>query len=109
MQYVYPAIFREDKEMPGTWCIEFPDIEGAVTQGNSLYDAIFMAEDVLNLILTDWEDAKASGEVFNNKIAEPTPIKKVVAEPDEFSTSAFVTLIKADTDAYRKVLAEMQK
>ena len=41
---------------------------------------------------------------MKNRIVEPTPIDQVKAEPDEFSTSAFVTLIKVDTDAYRKML-----
>ena len=101
MQYVYPAIFYKDKKLPETYSVIFPDVSGAVTFGFSLYDAIFMAEDALNGILTGFEDGKIS-----NKISEPTPIDKVVAKPDEFSESAFVTLIKADTDAYRKFLAE---
>ena len=36
MKYVYPAIFRKDKEMKDTRCIEFPDVEGAATQGDTL-------------------------------------------------------------------------
>ena len=99
MQYVYPAVFYKDKKLPETYSVIFPDVSGAVTFGFSLYDAIFMAEDALAGILTGFEDGEIS-----NKVQEPTPIEKVVAEPDEFSESAFVTLIKADTDAYRKIL-----
>lgn len=111
MKYVYPAIFRKDKELSGTWTIEFPDVEGAFTSGNSLYNALEMAEDVLNFMLLEWEDHKAGklDTPFNNRIVEPTPIQEVVVELDEYSTSAFVTLVKADTDAYRKQLAEMQE
>ena len=73
-----------------------------------------MAEDVLASMLVCWEDFKAGNLLapdgskleIKNRIVEPTPIEQVKAEPDEFSTSAFVTLIKADTDAYRKMLAE---
>ena len=103
MQYVYPAVFYAANE--GGYYVEFPDVQGAVTQGETLFEAMEMAEDALNGMLAAWEVHKANGEVLNNKITEPTPIEKVVAEPDEFSTSAFVTLIKADTDAYRKELA----
>ena len=105
MQYVYPAIFRKDKKLPDTWCVEFPDVEGAATCGYSLYEALEMAEDALNGIMVMWEDFKAgkSKLPMNNRIVEPTPIEQVKAEPDEYSTSAFVTLIKADTDAYRKL------
>ena len=114
MKYVYPAIFRKDKEMKDTWCVEFPDVAGAATYGYSLYEALEMAEDALAGMLTDYEDFKegkllapdGSKLEIKNRIVEPTPIEQVKAEPDEFSTSAFVTLIKADTDAYRKMLAE---
>ena len=111
MKYVYPAIFRKDKTMEDTWCVEFPDVAGAATCGYSLYEALEMAEDALAGILVCWEDFKAgkSDLPMNNRIVDPTPIDQVKADPDEFSTSAFVTLIKADTDAYRKMLAEMRK
>ena len=29
MQYVYPAVFQKDKESEDTWCVYFPDAEGA--------------------------------------------------------------------------------
>ena len=106
MKYVYPAIFQKDKESKDTWCVDFPDVEGAATFGNSLYEALEMAEDALAGILVCWEDFKA-GKLeppMKNRIVAPTPIEQVKAEPDEFSTSAFVTLIKVDTDAYRKML-----
>ena len=47
MKYVYPAIFRKDKNLPDTWCVEFPDVEGAITQADTLYEALDMAEDAL--------------------------------------------------------------
>jgi len=106
MKYVYPAIFY--RAIEGGYCIEFPDVAGAATQAETLYEALEMAEDALAGMLVMWEDFKAgkSNTPMNNRIVEPTPIEQVKAEPDEFSTSAFVTLIKADTDAYRKMLAE---
>ena len=95
MQYVYPAIFYVEKE--GGYVVEFPDVKGALTQGKTLFDAMEMAEDSLAGMLVCLEDS-------GDKIAPSTPLEKVVAEPSEYSTSAFVTLIKADTDAYRKML-----
>lgn len=107
MKYVYPAIFYKDKELPETYSVIFPDVPGAATCGYSLYDAIYMAEDALAGMLVSWEDAKAGKEQMSNKIQEPTPISEIKAEPDEYSTEAFVTLIKADTDVYRKILEEL--
>ena len=54
MKYVYPAIFRKDNEMQDTWCVEFPDVEGAATFGCSLYEALEMAEDALAGILVTY-------------------------------------------------------
>lgn len=109
MRYVYPAVFYKDKTLPDTWTVIFPDVEGAATCGYSLYDAIYMAEDALAGMLVSWEDFKAGKSEYpmSNRIVEPTPISEVVAEPDEYSTEAFVTLIKADTDVYRKILEEL--
>ena len=45
MKYVYPAIFYAAKE--GGYVVEFPDVQGAVTQGDTLYEAMEMAEDAL--------------------------------------------------------------
>ena len=112
MKYVYPAIFY--RAIEGGYCIDFPDVSGAFTQAETLYEALEMAEDALAGMLVCWEDYKAGKFLdpegnpleMKNRIVDPTPIEQVKAEPDEFSTSAFVTLIKADTDAYRKLLAE---
>ena len=114
MKYVYPAVISRADEPYELWYINFPDVEGAFTDAKSLYEAIEMAEDVLASMLVTYEDYKAGKFVdsdgkpleLKNRIVDPTPIEQVKAEPDEFSTSAFVTLIKADTDAYRKLLAE---
>ncbi len=108
MKYVYPAIFRKAIDIEDCYCVEFPDVEGAITQGYGLFEAIEMAEDALAGMLSDWEYYKAGNLKYamSNRIVPPTPINQIEAEPDEYSTSAFVTLIKADTDAYRKMLAE---
>ena len=106
MKYVYPAVFY--RSIDGGYCINFPDVAGAITQADDIFTALEMAEDVLGGMLVCWEDFKAglSKTPMKNRIVEPTPIDEVIAEPDEYSTSAFVTLIKCDTDAYRKMLAE---
>lgn len=70
-----------------------------MTCGYSLYEALREAESALSMVLCAVEDKRAT-----NRVDPPTPIEKVIAEPDEFSTSAFVTLIPADTDEYRKTL-----
>ena len=91
MKYVYPCILT--REEVGGFSVVFPDIAGA-TQGEDLYEALYMAEDALGLMLSSAED---DGE----EIPTPTPLEKIKTDGN-----SFVTLIKIDTDAYRKFLAE---
>ena len=54
MNYTYPAIFY--KEDNG-YSVQFPDIESAYTCGNSLSEAVKMAEDILSICLNDYLSA----------------------------------------------------
>ena len=47
--YDFPAIFT--KEDNGHYSVDFPDVEGCYTCGDSLYDACVMAHDVLKMVL----------------------------------------------------------
>lgn len=94
MKYVFPCVL-EFEEGYG-YSVNFPDVSGAITQGGDLYDAILMAEDALAGILMSEEDDK-------REIPQPTPLTEI-----KLTGKEFVTLIKADTDAYRKMLAEMK-
>ena len=89
MKYAYPAIFTE--EDGGLYSVEFPDIAGCVTCGDSLPDAIEMAEDALCLMLYDMEE---EGET----IPTPSNIKDLAA-----NTEALVSLVCCDTLEYRKL------
>ncbi|MBR1747336.1 MAG: type II toxin-antitoxin system HicB family antitoxin [Clostridia bacterium] len=48
-KYVYPAIFIEDEEGVA---VSFPDIIGGVTDGKDFDEAMYMAKDLLRLMLT---------------------------------------------------------
>ena len=83
MKYAYPAIIRQ--EDGGLYSVEFPDIDGCVTSGESLPDAIEMAEDALSLMLYDMEE---EGEA----IPAPSNLKDVSADADALvSTPSNVT------------------
>ena len=106
MKYIYPAIFRTSSELENFWEVNFPNIDFDATCGYSLYEALEDAEDTLGYVMTCKEDREA-GRLkgsFTNRVDEPTPINEVKVELDEYSTEAFVTLIKCDTDEYRKKL-----
>lgn len=48
MNKIYPAIFHEEDNI---YWVEFPDLEGCITQGNSLEEAFSMAKEALALYL----------------------------------------------------------
>ena len=52
-KYVYPAIFTPEQD--GGYSVYFPDLEGCYTCGDTLADALFMAEDALALVLYGYE------------------------------------------------------
>ena len=47
----YPAIFKEDKEDPSWINVSFPDIWCGVTCGKGMEEALYMAKDLLKLML----------------------------------------------------------
>lgn len=86
MKYVYPAIFEEAEE--GGYNVKVPDIPGTFTCGDDMADAILMAEDVIAMMLADYEDEK-----------KPVPAPSKI---EELKTNGIISLIRADTDEWRK-------
>lgn len=86
-KYAYPAIFTREGS---AYTVDFPDIKGCVTFGNTLPEAMEMAEDALCLMLYDLEE---NGET----IPPASNIKAVQADTEEI-----VSLVSCDTLEYRK-------
>ncbi len=87
-KYVYPAVFTPEEG--GSYSVNFPDIDGCFTFGESLPDAITMAEDVLALMLYD-------REANDENIPAASAIGDVPHNAGEF-----VSYIAADTLVYRR-------
>ena len=85
----YPAVFhRQDK---GYW-VEFPDLPGCLTQGNTLEEAYAFAKDALSTYLDTSED------IYTQDFKQPSSFSKIAkrfpADP--------VMLIDFDSVAYAK-------
>lgn len=95
MKYLYPAIFTldmSDENYPnGVYLVDFPDISGCFTDGETLNEAYLMAEDALTLMLCSLEDEK-------KELPKPSNVKDIKCDEN-----SFVSLISADTIAYRKL------
>ena len=86
MKLVYPAVFTPYEDESGGYAVEFSDLTGCVTGGDSMAEAVFMAEDAASgWVLTELEDG--------NKAPEATAINEV-------AEGQFVSLIALDMDAY---------
>jgi predicted RNase H-like HicB family nuclease len=87
-KYVYPALF-EPNELGG-YCVNFPDVQGAYTEGKTLEEAIEAAQDVLCLMLYNHE-------VHGNEIVPPTALNSLCAPEN-----GFVNLIACDTNCFKR-------
>ena len=92
MKYVYPAVFTPED---GGYAVSFPDLPGCHTCGDSLAEAIEMAEDALALWLWDTEEEKQ---------AIPPASPDLPHTPPQFTN-----YIKADTDAYKRLISKTVK
>jgi predicted RNase H-like HicB family nuclease len=85
MKYFYPAILFPDDGKIG---VTIPDLPGCFTFGNDTAEALLMAKDAVEMWLLDAENH-----------SEPIPTASAVLPT---SGDEIITLIAADTDAYRR-------
>ena len=85
---IYPAVFHPEEV--GGYSVDFPDLLGCVTEGDTLAEAIRMAEDALGIYLYT---LKEEGEVV------PVP-----SDPADVEVSGrdFVSLVEYDEVEYLK-------
>ena len=89
MKYAYPAIFHEED---GKILASVPDLPYINTFGNDVPDALYMAQDAIEMWLWDAENN-------SDPIPPPSGLDEIAnsCEPGQF-----VSLVAADTDAYRR-------
>ena len=86
-KYVYPAVFHQNDD-DGSYTVTVHDLPGCITEGRDLADALYMAQDAIEMWRWYAED---HGEAI------PAPTMDLTAAAPEF-----VNFIYADTAAYRK-------
>jgi len=87
MKLVYPAVFLPFEEGTG-YTVEVPDLPGCITEGDTLADAILMAEDAASgWVLDELEEGKP--------VPPASEIQAI--QPDD---GGFVSLLTLDMDAY---------
>lgn len=93
MLKIYPAIFH--KEDDSFW-VDFPDLEGCQSYGNTLEETMEYAQEALGLYIVSKLDN-------NEKINKPSDIKSI--ESDD----GFVSYVSTDISKYRKKSKSIKK
>ena len=88
MKYAYTAVFTPEKN--GLFSVNFPDLQGCYTSGDNMADAVYMAQDVLNLTLYDLEQD-------NKPIPEASKPHGIKVTGEQFTS-----VIAVDTETYRR-------
>ena len=90
MKYVYPAILTAERE---NVLVSVPDLPGLHTFGKGMADALFMAQDAIEMWLWDAEN--------NGEAIPPASSQKKIAKMCK-SPEQLVSMVAADTDEYRR-------
>ena len=91
MLKIYPAIFHEEE----TYWVEFPDLEGCVTEGNTLEEAMENAQEAMGLYLAALLEE-------NQPLPQATNIK-------EIKTKDVVSFVSVDVNKYRRSTKAVKK
>ena len=84
-KYIFPALFEAGDEDEQGYTVTFPDLQGCITEGDSLEEAIYMAKDALAGYLSIMEE---DGEEI-----PVASISKVIELPQD----AFIVNIEVNT------------
>jgi len=90
MRYAYPAIFTPEDDQ---FLVSIPDLPGLHTFGENISDAIYMAQDAVEMWLWDAENKNESIP----QASSASDVAQFCEDPE-----SFVSMIAADTDEYRR-------
>ena len=74
-EYIYPAVFHANDD--GSYTITFPDLSGCISEGKSLENALYMAQDALR----QWLECTLE---VGQEIPTANPTESIAYEQDEF-------------------------
>lgn len=81
-EYVYPGIFTKNSD--GSYTVTFPDLEGCISEGKTLKDALKMAQSAL----TQWIEYLNDNKMDIPKASDQTDIT--------VASNEFINLVYAD-------------
>ena len=94
MIIVYPAIFHHEDN---SYWVEFPDLEGCQSYGDTINDTMLMAQEALGLYAADLIEK-------NKPIPNPSDISALGTQENSFTT-----LVSVDVNSYRRNTKAVKK
>lgn len=102
---VYPAVIDDsENDGKGYYTVEFPDIDGAISEGHGLAEALYNAEQALGLALYDIPNEKLpipsdieDIEKFCQKNYPNAKVYPVVSDLDEAAREVKPAMVKKNT------------
>lgn len=94
MLTIYPAVFHKEDD---SYWVEFPDLEGCQSFGETLSETMSMAQEALGLYVVDLLENDKS-------LPQPSDINTLKAEEN-----AFITLVSVDANVYRRDTKAIKK
>ena len=93
MKYYYPAVFEPAEE--GGYVLQVPDVQGCITQGDDIPEAMFMVQDAIGLMLD---------EVDEKDYPKPSSFKDI--DLSGYEPGAFISYVCFDKEEYDRAIAE---
>ena len=85
----YPAVFHEDE---GSYFVEFPDLEGCLSSGDTIELAFEYAKEALGLYLDK------DGDIYDRIINKPSSVREISLQ----NPNSIVMLVEYDSIEYAK-------
>lgn len=85
----YPAVLDDSENQKGVYTVTFPDVPGAISEGDSVAEAIENGSEALGLMLYD-----------ANELPQASKLSTIQKENEE----KIVTLISSDLDKIKKTV-----
>lgn len=94
----YPAILDDSENKPGQYTVTFPDVPSAITDGNTLEEALYNAPQALGLVLFDEKDLPQSSPLKIIQKQYPTKITTYVCvDLDYIKKTSYNPTVKKNT------------
>lgn len=94
----YPAILDDRENDPGEYTVTFPDVPGAITDGNNIAEALNNAAIALGLILFDAKELPIPSDLKSVQVNHPeTIVSYITVDLDAAKRDSHPPMVKKNT------------